>query len=168
VPAARVIGFLLNPEHPRAEADLREARDAADAVQQDLRVVTARTEHHLDDAFASMAGDGIGALIVNRDGFLNSRRERIIELAARHSVPAIYESREHAAAGGLMSYGTSYSETYRQAGIYAGRVLKGARPADLPVVQPTKFELVINRNTARELGLSLPPSLLARADEVVE
>jgi putative tryptophan/tyrosine transport system substrate-binding protein len=168
LPGVRVIGFLVNPDHPRAVIDTAEVQEVARVLAQDVRILTARTEADFDSAFATMTQAGADALIVNRDGFFNSRRERIIALAARFAVPAIYESREHAAAGGLMSYGTSYVDTYRQAGIYAGRILKGGKPADLPVLQPTRFELVINLKTANALGLEVPPTLLARADEVIE
>jgi putative tryptophan/tyrosine transport system substrate-binding protein len=153
VPGAAAIGFLLNPDHPRAANDQTEAREAARALAQRLHVVAARDEAGFEPAFAALAEERAGALIVNRDAFFNSRRERIIALAARHRIPAIYESREHVAAGGLMSYGTSYADTYRQAGIYAGRILTGAKPAELPVLQ---------------LGLTVPPTLLDRADEVIE
>jgi putative ABC transport system substrate-binding protein len=168
LPQAAVIGFLVNPDHPRAAIDTAEVEDAARALTQQVRIVTARTLTDFDTAFARLTQERAAALIVNRDGFFNSRRERIMALAARHSMPAIYESREHTAAGGLMSYGTSYSDTYRQAGIYTGRILKGAKPAELPVLQPTKFELVINLKTAQVLGLGISPTLLARADEVIE
>jgi putative ABC transport system substrate-binding protein len=168
LPEAKVIAFLVNPDHPRSAADAAEVQEAARSLAQPVRIVTARTEADFEAAFATLMQERLGALIVNRDGFFNSRRERIIALAARHAVPAIYESREHAEAGGLMSYGTSYADTYRQAGIYAGRILKGAKPAELPVLQPTKFEFVINLRTARALGLAIPPLLLARADEVIE
>jgi putative ABC transport system substrate-binding protein len=168
VPGAAAIGFLLNPDHPRAANDQTEAREAARALAQRLHVVAARDEAGFEPAFAALTEERAGALIVNRDAFFNSRRERIIALAARHRIPAIYESREHVAAGGLMSYGTSYADTYRQAGIYAGRILTGAKPAELPVLQPTRFELWINLKTAKALGLAIPPTLLARADEVIE
>jgi putative ABC transport system substrate-binding protein len=168
VPDAAVIGLLINPDHPRAASDAAEVEDAGRALAQKVRLATARSDAELEPAFAGLREAQAGALIVNRDGFFNSRREQITALAARHAMPAIYESREHVAAGGLMSYGTSYAETYRQAGIYTGRILKGAKPAELPVLQPTKFELVINLTTARVLGLTIPTSLLARADEVIE
>ena len=167
-PRAAIIGFLLNPDHPRASTDTAEVEDAGRALAQKVSVVTVRADSDLEIAFARLKEERAGGLIVNRDGFLNSRREQIIALASRHELPAIYESREHVASGGLISYGTSYSDTYRQAAIYAGRILKGATPAELPVLQPTKFELVINLSTAKALGLTIPPTLLARADEVIE
>ncbi|MDF2766805.1 MAG: ABC-type uncharacterized transport system, periplasmic component [Rhodospirillales bacterium] len=168
VPGASTVGFLLNPDHPRAANDTAEVQDAARALSQQLRVVTARADAEFEAAFATLMQERAGALIVNRDGFFNSRRDRIIALAAQRRIPAIYESREHVLAGGLMSYGTSYAETYRQAGIYTGRILNGAKPAELPVLQPTKFELVINLKTARTLGLAVPLTLHAQADEVIE
>jgi ABC-type uncharacterized transport system substrate-binding protein len=133
-----------------------------------LHVLRAGTESEIDDAFASLVQLHAGAFILGPDPFLNSRREQITTLAARHAVPAIYDLRENAAAGGLISYGPSLTGTWRQVGIYAGRILKGAKPADLPVQQPTRFELVVNLKTAQTLGLTVPPSVLARADEVIE
>jgi putative ABC transport system substrate-binding protein len=168
LPGATVIGFLVNPDHPQAAVDTVEVQEAARSLGQQVRTLSAREDADFETAFATLAQERIGALIVNRDGFFNSRRERIIALAARQALPAIYVSREHAAAGGLMSYGTSYADTYRQAGIYVGRILKGAKPAELPVLQPTKFELVINLKTAKALGLDVPPMLLARADDIIE
>jgi putative tryptophan/tyrosine transport system substrate-binding protein len=168
LPDPSVIGFLVNPDHPRARADTAEVHEAAGPLAQPILVVDARTDSDLEHAFKTLAQSRARGLIVNRDGFLNSRRERIMALAARHELPAIYESREHAMAGGLMSYGTSYAEIYRQAGLYAGRVLNGAKPTELPVVQPTKFEFIINLKTAQALGLPVTPTLLARADEVIE
>jgi putative tryptophan/tyrosine transport system substrate-binding protein len=168
VPGAAIIGFLLNPDHPRASNDTAEIEGAGRALAQQVRMVMVRADSDFESAFARLKEERVGALIVNRDGFLNSRREQIIALANRHALPAIYESREHVASGGLMSYGTSYSDTYRQVGIYVGRILKGVKPAELPVLQPTKFELVIHLSTAKALGLTIPPSLLARADEVIE
>ena len=168
VPNTNIIAFLVNPDHPRAELDIKETQDAARTLGQRLHVVKARTESDFQAAFASIAAEKAGAMIVNRDAFFNSRRDLIVALAARHAVPAIYELREHVAAGGLISYGPSYADTYRQAGIYTGRILNGAKPADLPVVLPTKFELVLNLAIAKSLGLEVPPTVLARADEVIE
>ena len=167
-PRTVTIGFLVNPRHPRASLDTKELVDASSALGQNVRVLGASSDADFETAFSTLVQERAGALVVNRDGFFNSRREHIVALAAKHSVPAIYESREHAAAGGLMSYGPSYADTYRKAGVYTGRILKGALPADLPVQLPTKFELVINLKTAKALGLTVPPSLLARADEVIE
>ena len=131
-------------------------------------VLKADTEQKIDEAFASMALQRVAGLVVENDAFLNSRREQIVALAARHKVPAIYAYREHIQAGGLISYGTDVNEMYRQAGIYTGRILKGEKPGDLPVQLPVKFELLINLKTAKALGLTIPPALLLRADEVIE
>jgi putative ABC transport system substrate-binding protein len=168
VPQATVIAMLVNPNIPNVQARLTNVREAARTVGLQVHILRASTERELDTAFASLAQLRAEALVVGADPFLNSRRDQIVALAARHAIPAIYETREYAVAGGLMSYGTSLAEGYRQVGIYTGRILKGDKPADLPVVQATKFELVINLSAASALGLEVPPTLLARADEVIE
>ena len=168
VPQAGVIALLVNPNNPLPEPIMREVQDAAHAKGLQLRILKAATEAEIDSAFATLVQLHAGALILGPDPFLNSRREQLIALASRHAVPAIYDFREHAEAGGLISYGPSLAAANRQSGTYAGKILKGTKPADLPVQQPAKFELVVNLNTARALGLTVPPSILARADEVIE
>ena len=167
VPQARVIALLVNPNNPNAERIIRDVQEAARAKGVQLHILKASTESEIDAAFASLVQLHAGALVVGADPFFNSRREQIVALASRHAVPAIYAWREFAAAGGLISYGASLTAAFRQVGIYAGKILKGAKPADLPVQQPTKFELVINLKTAKALGLTVPQSILARADEVI-
>jgi putative ABC transport system substrate-binding protein len=167
VPEATVIAFLQNP----AGGDADDAKDIVAAGQtlgRRIVVLDARTEQEIDAAFATMVQQRIGALVVSNDAFLNSRRAQIAGLAARHKLPAIYAYREHVQAGGLISYGTDVLEMYRWAGVYTGRILRGEKPADLPVMQPTRFELIINLKTAKALGLDVPPLLLALANEVIE
>jgi putative ABC transport system substrate-binding protein len=168
VPQAGVIALLVNPNNPLPEPIMRDVQEAARLKGLQLHILKASTESEIDTAFASLVRLHAGAFILGPDAFLNSRREQITTLAARHAVPAIYDFRENAAAGGLISYGPSLTGTWRQVGIYVGKILKGAKPADLPVQQPTTFELVVNLKTAKALGLAVPPSILARADEVIE
>jgi putative ABC transport system substrate-binding protein len=168
VPAASKIGLLFNPDNPNAEGDTAAAHEAARALGQATHVVYARTDQDFEAAFASLKEQQVGALFVSSDVLFLSRRDRLVELAAGHAIPANYDRRELAAAGGLFSYGTSFPDAHRLAGGYVGRILKGEKPADLPVVQATKFELVINLKTAKSLGLDVPPTLLALADEVIE
>ena len=165
VPKASLIALLVNSDRAPAELQAREAEKAARSLGLQLQVLSARTEQEIDDAFAKFVHLRAGALLVSSDLFLDSRREQIIALAARHAVPAIFELRHWVAAGGLMSYGPSLFEAFRQMGIYTGKILHGAKPADLPVLQPTKFELVINLKTAKALGLTIPQSLLP--DDVI-
>jgi putative tryptophan/tyrosine transport system substrate-binding protein len=168
VPTAAMIAVVLNPNFPDAEAQSQEVQEAARTVGLQIQILRASTERDLDTTFGALVELRAGGLLVGADPFLYSRRDYIVALATRHAVPAIYEQREFAVAGGLMSYGTNITDAYRQVGIYTGRVLKGEKPADLPVMQSTRFEFVINLKTAKALGLDVPPSLLARADEVIE
>jgi putative ABC transport system substrate-binding protein len=168
VPHARVIGMLVNPNFQGTDSIINDMQMAARALNLELKLLNASSDHEFETAIASVVELRAGALVVASDPFFISRRDRIVTLAAQHAVPAIYQFREFAAAGGLMSYGTNLANGYRQVGIYVGRICKGEKPADLPVVQPTKFELVINLKTAKALGIEVPPTLLARADEVIE
>ena len=168
VPQAGVVALLLSTNNSAIEQIVRDAQETARVKGVQLHILKVSTEGEIDAAFAALVQQQAGALLVASDPFLGSRREQILALAARHAVPAIYEFPEYARAGGLISYGTSLTAISRQVGIYAGKILKGAKPADLPVVQPTTFELVINLKTAKALGLTIPPSILARADEVIE
>jgi putative ABC transport system substrate-binding protein len=168
VPQARVIALLVNPNSPTAERIIGDMQEAARAKGVQLHVLKAAAEGDLETAFASFVQLQAGALVVSADAFFASRRDRLVALASRHTVPAIYDWRAFAELGGLISYGPSQTGLWRQVGIYAGRILKGAKPADLPVQQPTTFELVVNLKTARALGLTVPPSILARTDEVIE
>jgi len=167
-PSTTVIAVLVNPNFPATERQLKDVEAAAGTLGVQLKVLRAVTEPEIDGAFASMAQLSGAALIVAADPFFIGHRDYIVALAARHSIPAIYSVRNFAVAGGLMSYGTDFADSYRQAGIYTGRIVKGEKPADLPVQQSTKFEFVINLKAAMALGLTVPPSLLARADEVIE
>ena len=168
VPQAGTIALLVNPSNPNAERIIREVQEAARAKGVQLHVLKAGTEGEIDAAFASLVQLQAGALVVDPDGFFSSRREQLVALASRHVVPAIYAHRQFVAAGGLISYGIDDIPPARQVGIYAGKILKGAKPADLPVEQPTTFELVVNLKTAKTLGLTVPQLILARADEVIE
>jgi len=167
-PGAAAIAYLINPSSPSEEIYAREAPVVASALGIRIPVLNASTEHDLDDAFASLGKTGVNALVVPPEPFFDSQRDRIVALAARYAVPMIAGLREYVVAGGLMSYGASLPDSYRRAGIYVGRVLRGEKPADLPVMQPTKFDLVLNLKTAKVLGLAVPDRLLALADEVIE
>jgi putative tryptophan/tyrosine transport system substrate-binding protein len=168
VPKARIISMLVNPTFPDTAIEVQDAQRAASAYGPQLRTVNAGTAAEIDSAFALIREQGADALIVASDPFFVTQREQLVALAARHGIPAIYPFRESVAAGGLMSYGASLADAYRQVGLYTGRIVKGEKPADLPVVQPTTFEMVINLMTAKSLGIDVPPTLLARADEVIE
>ena len=168
LPAVSVIALLGNPNNANFQSAVPDIRAATDVLKQRLEVLTASTESELDAAFAIMVQHRVGALMVMADPFLISRRDKLVELAARHTMPAIYSFRLFADVGGLMSYGSSVLDLNQQAGIYVGKILRGAQPADLPTQQSTKVELVINHKTAKVLGLTVPPELLARADEVIE
>jgi ABC-type uncharacterized transport system substrate-binding protein len=167
-PAAALIAVLLNPTNANFQSQLRGVQDAARAVGQQVSILSANTEREIDAAFATLTASRAGALLVGSDPFFNNERDQVVALAARHAIPAIYEGREFVMAGGLASYGTNLADAYRQAGVYAGRLLRGEKPSDLPIVQPTQFEFVINLKTAKALGLDVPGGLSASADEVIE
>jgi putative tryptophan/tyrosine transport system substrate-binding protein len=167
-PKVSIIAFLANPNDPSAKADAKSAEIAAQAVGQRIIVVNAATEQDCEAAFDSLANQGVGALLIQSDPFFNSVAAQLVALARRYSIAVMYGRREFAAAGGLMSYGSRLSDSYRQLGVYTARILKGEKAADLPVVQPTKFELVINFKTAREFGLAVPLIMQMTADEAIE
>jgi putative ABC transport system substrate-binding protein len=168
VPTAKTAAYLVNPSSPTLEIYSKGAAAAASALGVDIHLINASTEQGLDDAFASLVKLGVHGLVVPNEPFLDSRRDKIVALAARHKVPAIYNLREYVTAGGIASYGPSLADAYRRSAVYAGRILKGEKPVDLPVQQPAKFDLVINLKAAKALSLVVPPTLLARADEVIE
>ena len=168
IPQATVISVLVNPNFPGTAFQLRDVQEAARTLGHPMHVLNASTGSEINTAFATIAQRRTDALLVAGDPFFLSRLSQFITLAARHAVPTIYPQREYVAGGGLISYGTSVTDAYRQVGVYVGRILNGAKPTDLPVVRATKFELVINLQTAKLLGLEVPPTLLARADEVIE
>ena len=168
VPTVTTLGVLMNPKTAEAETQLSEVQAASRTLQQRIEVVNASNEIEIDAAFAALAQSKIGAVLVGADPFFNNRRDLIVSLAARYAIPAIYPLRDFADSGGLVSYGTSLTDAYRQVAIYTGRILKGEKPGEIPIVQPTKFELVINLKTAKALGLTVPLTLQASADEVIE
>ena len=168
VPAATIIAALVNPTNPGAESESRALLAAARTLAVQLQVLSARSEHEIEVAFESLAQLRAGALMIASDAFFNARSEQLAALAVRHAIPTVFQDRAFVAGGGLMSYGGGTADTSRLTGVYAGRILKGEKPADLPVQRSTKVELIINMKTAKSLGLTVPPSLLARADEVIE
>ena len=168
VPRAKVIALLVNPNNATTENIITNVQEAARIKGVQIHVLKASIESEIDGAFTTLAQTHADGLIQPSDALFNSRFDQLVALAARHAVPAIYDWREYPAAGGLISYGPSFTGIRRQVGVYAGKILNGAKPADLPVEQPTRFELVVNLKTAKTLGLTVPPSILARADEVIE
>jgi putative ABC transport system substrate-binding protein len=168
VPGAQIIAVLFNPNNPNLQTRLRDVQEAARSLAQQILILNAGDEREIDGAFASMAQQRAAALLVVDDPYLGSRREQIVALAARYRLPACFATRGYVPIGGLMSYEDDHSDSIRQVGRYVGRILKGEKPGDLPVLQPTKFELVINLKTAKALGLQVPPLMLARADEIIE
>jgi putative ABC transport system substrate-binding protein len=168
IPTVTVIGALINPSNPNAEIQIGEVQAAASALGQNILILKASTKDEIDGAFATLVQQHIGALLIGADSFFTSQQTQIVALAARHAMPTVHARRDSAAIGGLMSYGPVFADEYRQAGIYAGRILKGEKPGELPVQQSTKVELVINLKTAKALGLTIPLPLLGRADEVIE
>jgi putative tryptophan/tyrosine transport system substrate-binding protein len=168
LPKLASIALLVNPNNPNAAVQTKEIQAAATGLGLQLTLLSAGSQSDVDNVFATLVGQRTDALVVSADPFLFSHRDQLAALALRHSMPAIYYAREFAVAGGLISYASSFGDSFRQAGTYVGRILRGEKPADLPVLQPTKFELVVNLKTAKALGLDVPPTLLARADEVIE
>jgi putative ABC transport system substrate-binding protein len=168
VPSARAIAVLVNPTNANVQTQLRDTEDSARRAGVRLIPLSAKVESDLETAFATLVQHHADALLIGSDPFFTSRRDRLVALSARHKLPTIYEYREFATAGGLISYGTNRADLLRQVGVYTGRILKGAKPGDLPVLQPTKFELVINLKTAKALGITTPQGLLLRADEVIQ
>ena len=168
MPHTGVIALLVNPKNPQTEPSIRGVQEATVTKGLRLQILKAGSESEIDAAFSTLHELNAGALAVMSDAFFNGRREQLVALAARHAVPAIYEFPEFASTGGLISYGPNLAVSFRLVGIYVGRVLTGAKPAELPVEQPARFELIVNLKTAKALGLIIPPSILARADEVIE
>jgi ABC-type uncharacterized transport system substrate-binding protein len=168
VPAAIAVGVLVNPTSPTSQAGTSDVQAAARTLGLHLQIENASSEREIDEAFVSFAQQRVNALFVSSDAFFTARRDQLAALAARYALPASYGYRDDVAAGGLMSYGPSQIDVHRQVGVYTGRILKGEKPADIPVIQPTKFEFVMNLKTAKALGIEVPPTLLAISDEVIE
>ena len=168
VPTATLLGLLVNPTNPNAETNVREVKSAASAMHQQILVVNASNDAELETAFIALVQQHAGALLVMSDPFLQSRPEKIVTLAGRNALPVMHQFREFPAKGGLMSYGTDFADGFRQLGIYTGKIIKGAKPADLPIQQSVKVELVVNVKTAKSLGITFPEAILQRADEVIE